>query len=132
MKRLALLLIPLLSSCAVIEAFNTPRFSANEYQHIVDIRTMARTGATFCKDATKAFALATSVSDKTQMFMMYEEHLYANTDATKAAKSLDEIAQGLTKRYASPPVPEVFCRIKFEGIENAANVVQHVIGNRPR
>jgi len=132
MKKLALLLLPLLSSCAIYDAVTTSHFDKNEYQHIVDIRNLARTGETFCNDSAKSLTFAEKVADKTQMFMIYEEHLSSNVDAYKAAKALDEIAQGLVKRYNTPPVPETFCKIKFQSIENAAGVLQHVIGNRPR
>jgi len=131
MKKLILLLLPLLSSCALIDAYTTAHFNNNEYQHIVDIRTTARTGVIVCKDQIKAEALAVAIAEKTQMLMIYEEHLPSNKDSFKATTALNDIAQGLVKRYSNPPVPETFCKIKFEGIDNAAGVVQHVIGNRP-
>jgi hypothetical protein len=132
MKKITLLLLPLLSSCAIYDAVTTSHFDNNEYQHIVDIRNLALTGKTFCKDPVESLAFAGKVASKTQMFMIYEEHLSSNVDAHKAAKVLDEIAQGLVKRYSTPPVSETFCKIKFDSIQNAAGVLQHVIGNRPR
>ena len=69
-------------------------------------------------------------------------HLAALAAATKAqaetaalieaAKSLNEIAQGLARRYDTPPVPTLFCKLKYSSIENSAKVIQHTLGNRPR
>ena len=132
MKRLIVLLLPLLSSCAVYDAYMMTGFDPNEYRIITEIRTDAYSYKQQCDNKMMSEANAILISDKTQLFEFYEEQIPGNNDGYKAAKSLNEIAQGLARRYGTPPVPALFCKLKYTSIENSARVIQHVIGNRPR
>ena len=131
MKRLVFLLVPLLASCAVYDAITMTGFDPNEYKLITEIRADAARYKMQC-DSLVASANARAMADKTQLFEIYSEQIPNNKDGYGASKSLNEIAQGLVKRYNSPPVPVIFCKLKYGSIENSAQVVQHVIGNRPR
>ena len=132
MKRLAVLLLPLLSSCAVYDAIMLTGFDPNEYQIITEIRVDASRYKDACGNPLLAQTNAVTMSYKTDLFEAYSEQIPNNNDGYKAAKSLNEIAQGLAKRYDTPPVPPLFCKLKYTSIENSAKVIQHVIGNRPR
>ena len=131
MKRLAFLLVPFLSSCAVYDAITMTGFDPNEYRIITEIRVDASHYKTQC-GTPLAPENALALANKTELFEVYSEQIPNNTDSYKAATSLNEIAQGLVKRYNTPPVPDLFCKLKYGSIENSAKVIQHVIGNRPR
>jgi hypothetical protein len=132
MKRLALLLLPVLSSCAVYDAVMMTGFDPNEYRIITEIRVDASHYKDDCGNPLLAQANAVAMARKTDLFEAYSEQIPNNRDGHKAAVSLNEIAQGLAHRYDTPPVPPLFCKLKYTSIENSAKVIQHVIGNRPR
>ena len=132
MKRLMILFVPLLSSCAVYDAITMTGFDPNEYRIITEIRVDASHYKTQCSNPLLAQSNAVAMANKTDLFEVYSEQIPNNTDSYKAATSLNEIAQGLVKRYDTPPVPDLFCKLKYGSIENSAKVIQHVIGNRPR
>ena len=132
MKRLIVLLLPLLSSCAVYDAITMTGFDPNEYRIITEIRVDANHYKDACANPLIAQTNAVAIANKTDLFEMYSEQIPGNDDGYKAAKSLNEIAQGLAKRYDTPPVPPLFCKLKYSSIENSAKVIQHTLGNRPR
>lgn len=132
MKRLVFLLVPLLASCAVYDAVMMTGFDPNEYRIITEIRVDASHYKDDCGNPMLAPANAVAMARKTELFEVYSEQIPNNKDSYNASKSLNEIAQGLAKRYNTPPVPLLFCKLKYSGIENSAKVIQHVIGNRPR
>jgi hypothetical protein len=129
-----LLLIGLLalSGCTLTDSYLMTHYDGNEYKKIIDIRMSAHVGAAGCKDPIASADSAKALASQTLELQYFEEHIPHNTNAYNAAVSLNEIAQGLVVRYNNPPVPVVFCKIKFESIEHSAAVIQHVIGNRPR
>ena len=132
MKRLALLLVPLLASCAVYDAVTMTGFDPNEYRIITEIRVDSAYYKDGCANPLIAQTNAVAMARKTELYQVYSEQIPNNDDSYKAATSLNEIAQGLAKRYDSPPVPALFCKLKYNSIESSARVIQHVIGNRPR
>jgi len=132
MKRLIVLLLPVLSSCAVYDALTLTGFDPNEYRIITEIRVDANHYKDACANPLIAQTNAVAIANKTDLFEIYSEQIPGNDDGYKAAKSLNEIAQGLARRYDTPPVPTLFCKLKYTSIENSAKVIQHVIGNRPR
>ena len=132
MKRLIVLLLPLLSSCTVIDAITMTGFDPNEYRIITEIRVDANHYKDACANPLIAQTNAVAIANKTDLFEIYSEQIPGNDDGYKAAKSLNEIAQGLTRRYDMPPVPALFCKLKYSSIENSAKVIQHTLGNRPR
>lgn len=131
MKKLVFLLAPMLVSCAVYDAIMMTGFDPNEYRIITEIRADAGRYKLQC-DTPQAQANARALADKTELFEIYSEQIPKNKDGYGASKSLNEIAQGLVKRYDNPPVPAIFCKLKYGSIENSSQVIQHVIGNRPR
>ena len=132
MKKLILLLVPLLSSCAVYDAIMLTGFDPNEYRIITEIRVDANHYKDACNNPLLAQSNAQAIAYKTDLFEKYSEQIPNNNDGYKAATSLNEIAQGLVKRYDTPPVPTLFCKLKYSSIENSAKLIQHVLGQRPR
>ena len=132
MKRLIVLLLPLLSSCAVYDAITMTGFDPNEYRIITEIRVDANHYKDACANPLIAQTNAVAMAYKTDLFEIYSEQIPGNDDGYKAAKSLNEIAQGLTRRYDIPPVPPLFCKLKYSSIESSAKVIQYTLGNRPR
>jgi hypothetical protein len=133
MKQLIVLLFPLLTSCAAVDAVLMTKYDPNEYLLISEIRVDARHYAQSCSNPIMSHPNAIAMANKTELFEVYSEKLPRNGDGIKAATALNEIAQGLVKQYdSSSTVSPVFCKLKFEGIEHSAETIQHVLGNRPR
>jgi len=135
MRKLLLLvgLMALLPGCTLIDAYFMAGFDPNEYILITQIRTEAEAAKARCNDVMASRSNAQAIAGRTQLFERYSEEIPRNNNGVSAAKSLNEIAQGLATRYnGTQPVSPVFCKLKFEGIESSAKVMQHVIGNRPR
>jgi hypothetical protein len=132
MRRLLILLVGLLSGCAVYDAYMMTGFDGNEYQLIVQIRVDANKFSKQCKTDLAA-ANSQQIAYETTMFEVYSEQIPHNNNGYGASRSLNEIAQGLAARYnTGTPVPELFCKLKYGAIEHSAEVIQHVIGARPR
>jgi len=134
MKKLLLTLFVLnLSGCAVYDAVTMTKYDPNEYLLISEIRVDARHYAKGCNNPVMNQPNALAMANKTELFEAYSENLPSNGDGAKAAKALNEIAQGLVAQYnTGAPVSPFFCKLKFEGIEHSADTIQHVLGNRPR
>jgi hypothetical protein len=131
MKKLLLLLVVVLPGCAVYDAVMMTSFDANEYRIVTEIRVDAGYYKTECGNTT-AQSNASAMARKTELFERYSEQIPHNQDSYDASRNLNEIAQGLLKRYANPPVPELFCKLKYGAIESSAKVIQHVLAQRPR
>jgi hypothetical protein len=130
---LAVILASGLSGCALIDAYLMAGFDPNEYQLITEIRVEAERSKAQCSDAIVSKINAQIVSSKTHLFERYSEEIPRNKNGLSAARSLNEIAQGLVIRYNGvQPVSTAFCKLKFESIESSAKLMQHVTGNRPR
>ena len=128
MKKLVILLFPLLTSCAYFAA----KYDANEYKLITEIGLDANRYKTQCS-TPMAEVNAVNIIYKTELLERYTRDLPDNDEAYKASVELNDIAKGLESRYKdSTPVPKVFCELKYSSIENAALLLKHVIGNKPR
>ena len=133
MKRLLLSLAVLLTGCTVVDAYLMTKYDANEYLQAVEIRTDAIKYKSQCDDVVASKANAIAIANKTQLFENYSEHIPRNDNGASASRNLNEIAQGLVKRYDSgDKVSATFCRLKFEGIEIGAVTLQSVLGKKPR
>ena len=133
MKRLIALAVFLLNGCAVYDAYFMTGYDPNEYKLITEIRVDASIYKNACNNSAMSEVNAVQLAYKTELFEKYSEQIPKNKDGYAASKSLNEIAQGLVTRYKEPnPVPPLFCRLKFGNVEHSAQVIQHVLGNRPR
>ena len=134
MKRLLIALSVLaLNGCALYDAYVMAGFDGGEYQLITQIRVDAGKFKDQCGDTTSSVANATTIAYETQMFQSYTQYIPHNEEVYKASKSLNEIAQGLVARYKqTTPVPPIFCKLKFEGIEHSAETMQAIIGKKPK
>lgn len=132
-KIIALLLIPLLSSCALYDAYMLTHYDPNEYMLITDIRAAAQLAKSQCDDPVVSKANAIKVANDTQLFVLFSEHVPHNDAVIGASKDLHTIAQGLADQYAKyDKVSSGFCKIKFTSIETNANTMQQTIARRPR
>lgn len=135
MKQLSVVLVALaLNGCALYDAVMMTGYDPNEYLLITQIRVDAIQYKKQCGNQLLAAVNAFSISNKTELFEKYNEQIPRNENGIKASRSLNEIAQGLATAYvdSNGEPSTVFCRLKYGSIENAAHVIQHVVGNRPR
>jgi hypothetical protein len=134
MRRLILALITAtaLTSCALWDAYMMAPFDANEYLQITEIRATAGQYRRQCDNPILAVANAQSMANRTDLFEKYEELIPRNDNGFRAARALNEIAQGLNTAYAKGTVSPVFCKLKYNNIEHSAELIQRVTAGRPR
>lgn len=125
-------LIFLLSGCAAYDTYFKAAYDNQEYEHIVEIRLLAKQGAAECGNPYKAGIIASKLLNKAELFEIYEQHRPKNNLEYDAAIKLREIVEGLNKRYQEGSVRYFYCKAKFESIDSSAGVIQSVIGNRPK
>jgi hypothetical protein len=134
MKRLILLfMIMSVCGCAAVDAYFMTPFDPNEYQLITQIRVDATRAKDECADVAISKVNSVRITQETELFLAYSEYLKHNQDSTKAAVELHEIAQGLSSKYIKgESVSALFCKLKFEGVEKSASIMQKTLGSRPR
>lgn len=129
---LILALITPLSGCVLLDAYLMTKYDPNEYKLITDIRSQAHKYKEECPNAEQSKANAKHIQGQTELFMMYSEHIPRNKDVQAASNELNEIAKDLNDRYNKAAVSAIFCKLKFDNIENSAKRMQSIIGSRPR
>lgn len=131
---LAVLAVVTLNGCALIDAYFMTGFDNNEYLLATQIRADAQAYKRQCDNHLVAATNAVAIANRTDLFEKYSEKIPRNDNGYAASKNLNEIAQGLANSYLDPKgSPSAgYCRIKYASIENAAYVIQTVVGARPR
>lgn len=133
MKRLAIVVTALaLNGCALWDAYFMAGYDPNEYMLATQIRTDAQVYKLQCDNPVLAPANAQAMALKTRLFQNYSEKIPRNENGYNVAEGLNEIAQGLDQAYRKGTPSVTFCKLKYGSIENAAFVIQHVVGDRPR
>ena len=122
-----------LNGCTLVDAYLMTKYDPNEYKIVTEIRNNANSYRLQCGDPVASKTNAVLLADKTKLFQFYSEQIPRNNDGISAAKNLNEITQGLATRYQNgDTVSAVFCKLKFDSVEHSAELMQHVIGNKPR
>ena len=121
-----------LSGCAVWDAYFMAPYDANEYMLITEIRTNAIQYRRQCDNPVMAPVNAQNMANRTELYEKYEEQIPRNDNGYKAARALNEIAQGLNTAYGKGAVSPVFCKLKYNNIEHSAEIIQRVTAGRPR
>jgi hypothetical protein len=133
MKKILLVAIFSLSGCSVFDAYFMAPYDSSEYFLITDIRSKAQQYKNQCDNAEISKANAIKLSDDTQRFALYSEHIPHNDNVISASKDLHTIAQGLADQYNKTDKVSIgFCKIKFTSVETSADKMQTIIGSRPR
>jgi hypothetical protein len=133
MKRIFLSAFALsLTSCALWDAYFMAPYDANEYMQITEIRVAAGHYKKQCDNPVLAPVNAQAMANRTDLFEKYEELIPRNDNGYKAARALNEIAQGLNTAYVKGPVSSVFCKLKYNNIEHSAELIQRATAGRPR
>jgi hypothetical protein len=133
MKRILVAIFALsLTSCALWDAYMMAPYDANEYLQITEIRATAGQYRRQCDNPILVSANAQAMVNRTDLFEKYEELIPRNDNGFRAAQALNEIAQGLNTAYTKGPVSTVFCRLKYNNIEQSAELIQRVTAGRPR
>lgn len=129
---MAIGLLILLSGCALLTSYEL-KFDPIEYKAITDIRTSANLAKNKCDDPVEIKNQSNLISIQTLSFMNYEQYIPYNDNARDAAIELDQIVRGLRDQYKKNiPVSIAFCKIKFDHIEQSAELMQKSIGGKPR
>jgi hypothetical protein len=121
-----------LTGCALWDAYRMAPYDANEYLQITEIRAAAGQHKRQCDNPILAPANAQAMANRTDLFEKYEELIPRNDNGFRAARALNEIAQGLNTAYVKGPVSPLFCKLKYNNIEHSAELIQRVTAGRPR
>ena len=122
----------LLTSCALLDAYLMAPYDANEYLQITEIRVMAGQYRQQCDNFQASAANAQDITRRTVMFERYSQYIPRNENGYRAAKALNEIAQGLGVAYSKGIVSATYCRLKYNSLEQAAELIQRTTAGRPR
>ncbi len=122
----------LLTSCALWDAYMMAPYDANEYLLITEIRVTAGQYRQQCDSFNQSAVNAQNMVNRTLLYERYVEHIPRNDNGTRAARALNEIAQGLNTAYNKGIVSATFCRLKYNNIEHSAELIQRVTAGRPR
>ena len=135
-KILAIIILSGVCGCSTINTLVESylmKYDANEYSLITDIRTTARVSKSNCTDNDLSVKNAQLLSNKSINFINYVEYLPHNDKVKASSVELNQMIQGLNDRYKkADKVSTTFCNIKFESIEHNAEIMQKVIGAKPR
>ena len=132
MKKLIVLLIPLLSSCALVDSY-LMKYDTNEYKIVTEIRADAQEYKETCANQLLSQTNAIALANKTNLFVLYSQYQPHNDPVIKASIELNKIAQGLKTQYdSSNKVSPMFCKIKFESVEHNAETIQKTVGAKPK
>jgi len=133
MKRIFLVIFAFsLTSCALWDAYMMAPYDANEYLQITEIRTTAIQYRRQCDNPILAPANAQAMANRTELYEKYQEQIPRNANGFKAAQALNEISQGLNTAYVKGSVSPMFCKLKYNNIENSAELIQRITAGRPR
>ena len=121
-----------LTSCAVWDAYFMAPYDANEYMLITEIRATAIQYRRQCDNPVMAPVNAQAMANRTELYEKYEEQIPRNVNGLRSAQALNEISQGLNTAYTKGTVSSMFCRLKYNNIENSAELIQRVTAGRPR
>lgn len=134
MKKLFLVIVvSMLSGCAVIDAYLMTKYDPNEYMIITEIRTQSEMNKMACEDSSISKFNARMLEQRTRLMITYSEHIPRNDNVNKAAIELHSMTEGLYNQYQkTPEVSKAFCQIKFDTISRSAEKIQKIIGSKPR
>jgi hypothetical protein len=133
MKRISIIIAAvLLNGCALWDAYFMAPYDATEYLQITEIRATAGQYKKQCDNPVLSPVNAQAIANRTDLFEKYEELIPRNDNGYKAARALNEIAQGLNTAYGKGSVSPVFCKLKYNNIEHSAELIQRVTAGRPR
>lgn len=113
-------------STMLLVACSVPQFDNNEYMLITQVKYHATEGSKMCaRDPVGAFTLhGNEVREKTDILVMYSEHLPNNAKTHDMALKLQDMTQGLTKQSPSSG----YCKAKFDNIAVSADLIHKVTG----
>lgn len=130
------LLIPvifLLSGCTIVDAYLMAKFDPNEYQLITQIKSVAETGVKNCDNREKMNRVVEYINLKGTEFKNYTFYIPNNKKANELSVDLYKEIDGLNARYAKPDkISTTYCKTKMLTIEQSAETIQEVIGDKPR
>lgn len=130
MKKIALVvLMSLLTGCAVIDAYFMASFDNQEYALINKIRTKAQIAQKSCDKPIDANPQIVEIVNTSIEFRNFTQHIPRNPEAQKMAKQMVELSEQLK---FDDKTSTVFCKMKLQQVERNADKIQQVLGSKPR
>jgi hypothetical protein len=130
------LIIPvffLLSGCTLVDAYLMAKFDSNEYQLVTHIKSVAEANINTCDNREKMNRVVDHVFLKGTEFKNYTLYIPNNKKATELASDLYKEINGLHIKYATTDkISTTYCKTKLLIIEQSAETIQEVIGDKPR
>lgn len=134
MRLLLPLLLVSLSGCTVVDAYLMAKFDSNEYELVNQIKSTAEANIRNCSDRDKMNTVANDLFIKGTEFKNYTTHIPHNEKASLLSLEIYKEIDGLHARYSNvdKKISDTYCKTKLSTIEQSAETIQEVIGDKPR
>lgn len=133
MKQLVLIGVMLLSGCTAMDAYLMAGFDSNEYGLANQIKSISEANIKNCSDREKMTVVAEALYVKGTEFKNYTVHIPHNEKANNLSLELYKEIEGLNERYSkSDKISATYCKTKLATIEESAETIQQVLGDKPR
>lgn len=134
LKRLLLIcVVPILSSCALVDSFFMAKYDTNEYAAITQVRTQAELAQTTCADKKKTEQHIDEMYNSATYFKNFTQLRSRNEDTSNIAYNLFLIVEQLKNHYQkNDTVSVAYCKLKLQQVEKNAISSQKIIGAKPR
>lgn len=138
MKKLSIaLLFITLTGCGSVTQISSYMFPAkydsNEYELVNRIRTIAELSMQSCDDTSLSKNNMNILHKETLEFKNYTQYQQRNQDTFNLASNLYSIADGNIQLYNNNDnVSQPFCELSLTQINETAEAIQKVLGDKPR
>lgn len=123
----------LLSGCSSINSLFVAKYDTNEYELINWIRTTAELSIESCNDVELSKQNFVTLYRGSLEFKNFTEYQRRNTDTHELATNLYQLVdQGVEMYATNDTVSTAFCEISLSQIEESAETIQKVLGDKPR
>jgi hypothetical protein len=131
---LIIMLLVTLTGCSTVSSYIFPsRYDTNEYELINWIRTTAELSVESCNDYDLTKHNMVTLYRGSLEFKNYTQHQRRNQDTYKMASDLFTMIDNNVQVYADNiTVSQLFCELSLEQINETAETIQKVLGDKPR
>ena len=132
-KLLPLIFVSLLSGCTLLDAYFMAKYDTNEYFIVNDIKTKAQVAEENCSNQLLVVTQVNELYIKALEFKNFTSHIPRNKDTDNMSTKLLTLTKD-TRDYfnKSEKISPIFCKAKLQQIVKSADIIQHVLGSKPR
>jgi hypothetical protein len=134
MKKLLIILFILsLNGCALYDAYFMAKYDTTEYSLVNQVKTKAQIAEDNCSNPVMVIIRMNDLYNSALEFKNFTIYIPHNEDSAKLASNLFTLTKD-TRDYfnKTEKISPVFCKAKIQQIVISADIIQHVIGSKPR